>query len=96
AQVADVFSSPKDADVVVSFSKCSVKPLVSSRKVEGRQCIVCYNGDKKNVEANFTVDDCDVARRLLDGSTINVGGTSFRDTLKPGQLKIYRLEKLFE
>ena len=96
AQVADIFSSPSGADVVVNFGKCSVKPMVSSRNVEGRQCIVCYNGNKKDVEVNFTVEDCDVARRLLEGNTINVGGTSFSDALKPGQVRIYRLEKLFE
>ena len=63
---------------------------------ENRHYIVCYNGDSKDVVVNFTVEDCDVARRILEGGEIQVGGTEFHDTLKTGQLRIYRLEKLFE
>ncbi|MBR6372789.1 MAG: hypothetical protein IKS20_06370, partial [Victivallales bacterium] len=96
AQVADVFNAHRKAEIKVSFGKCKVKPLVSSVIHENRHYIVCYNGDSKDVEINFTVEDCDVARRILEGGEIQVGGTEFHDTLKTGQLRIYRLEKLFE
>ena len=96
ARVADVFNAPKGPDVKVSLGKCNVKPLVMSKILEGRQHIICFNGDWNDVEISFTVKDCDVVRSLMENKTIQVGGTRFSDELKSCQLKIYRLEKLFE
>ena len=72
------------------------KPLFAAKRHANKDYLICYNIDEKNAKVSFTVDDCDEARRVLEDSSIPVGGRHFTDHLLPGQLRIYELGRLFE
>ena len=91
-----LYAQDDPAGTNFSFKGCRKAPIVLSRNTEGYHYVICYNADSNNAKLSFVVEDCDFARRMLENTSIKVGGTRFSDTLEAGHARIYRLERLFE